>query len=550
MLRSLHIENYALIRSLDITFDDGFTVITGETGAGKSILLGALSLILGNRADTAVLYDKTKKCYVEGEFDITHLGLSSFFEMHNLDYLDITLLRREISSIGKSRAFINDTPVTLQVLKELAVRLVDIHSQHQNLLLNNPLFRINILDEFARTSSLLQEYSILYADLKRIEKELREALEEQKKAWQDQDYLTYVYQELLQAELQEGGQEEAEQQLLTLSNAETIKTKLFHASQLFSEQEASIVQLLKESHKEIETVAPYNHAIESIKERISQLIIETQDIAYDIAKIEENTPVDPELLESLQQKLDKIYFLQQKHHVSTIEELIEKRDEFAKKLHDIEDNSYRIEELTKKEKEITEQTRKKAEELSKKRHDFASPLEKELEQKLQLLGMSDARFHIAIQEKENLSENGVDEVRFYFSANKGNEPEEIAKVASGGELSRMMLAIKSVISESSMLPTVIFDEIDTGISGEVAEKVGRMMKEISLQRQLLAITHLPQIAAKGNLHYFVYKEVIEGKTYTNIRKLTKEERINELAMMMGMGEITNAARNLAKELLK
>ena len=549
MLSKLHIENYALIRSLDISFDNGFTAITGETGAGKSIIMGALSLILGHRADTTILYNKAKKCYIEGEFEIEKLNLSHFFEEHNLDYHDTTILRREINEIGKSRAFINDTPVTLPILKELAVKLVDIHSQHQNLLLNNAEFRVEILDNVALSYPLLQSYKTAYKQYQDTEKQWKIVQEEQIKLEEERDYLHYLNEELQQANPIAGEEDEIEQKITLLANAELIKGKLYHASQLFSEGENDILQQLKEVKKDCEDVAHYNTHFEEYVKRIDNMLIELQDVAFGISKIEEETNVNPAQLEELRTRQDIIYTLEQKHHVSNLEALLEKWQSIAEKLDSMADNQALLEKLTIEKESALQKLKENAIALTKARQTAIPTLEKSMLQKIALLGMEDARFSIKIDTKDRYSANGVDEIAFYFSANKGGTFEEIGKVASGGELSRLMLAIKSIITESSLLPTVIFDEIDTGISGDIAGKVANMMKELSKQHQLLTITHLPQIAAKSTLHYHVYKEVIDNKTYTNIKLLGQEERVGELAKMISGEVVTRGAQEAARELL-
>ena len=549
MLRNLHIENYALIRSLNINFDNGFTVITGETGAGKSILLGALSLILGNRADSSVLYEKSRKCFIEGEFDIKNLDLSSFFNDNDLDYQEITTLRREVNESGKSRAFVNDTPVNLQVLKELAVKLVDIHSQHQNLLLNNGEFRLNVMDEYAKIQPELRKYKKSLSRFHLLEAQWKELVEEQIKAAQEKDFLEYLAAEFEKANLVAGEQVEIEKRIAFLSNAETIKSKLFSSSQLLSEQDNNILQQLKEVKNYCAEIAAYNAAITEISNRLDNLLPELKDIASDVAKIENDVEINPDELEQLQQRLDFIYFLEQKHHFDSVEELLQKKSEIEDKLSLFNDNQDNIVRLKEMKDECFQLAFDEASSLSARRHAAKEALEKDIVTTLRLLGMEDARFIVEIESSDRLGASGLDKVSFLFSANKGVMPEEIEKVASGGELSRLMLAIKSIISESSLLPTVIFDEIDTGISGEVAAKVANLMKDISAQRQLLAITHLPQIAAKGKLHYFVYKEVENGKTYTNIRQILYDERVEEIAKLMSGERVGDSARNAAAELL-
>lgn len=550
MLRHLHIENYALIKSLDISFDDGFTVITGETGAGKSILLGALSLILGTRADTTVLFDNNKKCIIEGEFLIQNLSLLSFFENYNLDYNDITLLRREINESGKSRAFINDTPVTLPILRELAVKLVDIHSQHQSLLLHNISFRVNVLDQSAQNIPLLKTYKSILSKFKKAESEFLLLKDELGKREKEKDYLEYLNHELKEANLKEGEQQEAEQQLLSLSHAELIQANVYQAVFTLSEHENSVLQQLREIKNRCCQVISYQPLLQNINDRLEEILANLQDISFELSKIQDDTTSNPRELEILEKRLDHLYFLQQKHQVKTVEELIDKERELTEKLEEIEKIREKIGLLEVKKELLYKEAFNKATAISDARFSVVKQLEEEINEKLRLLGMRDASFKINIIRKESLSESGIDDVSFYFSANKGVDPEEIEKVASGGELSRLMLAIKSIIAESSFLPTIVFDEIDTGISGETAWKVASMMQLISSKRQLLVITHLPQIAAKGKLHYYVYKENVENNTFSHIKRLEGDDRVVEIAKMIAGENITPSAKEAAKELLR
>lgn len=549
MLHALHIENYALIRSLDIHFDQGFTVITGETGAGKSILLGALSLITGSRADSSTLLDKSKKCFVEAEFDIKKLDFHSFFTLHNLDYSENTILRREINNLGKSRAFINDTPVTLPVLKELADLLLDIHSQHQHLLISNPLFRIQIVDDYAGNQTDLLEYQQIYHQHETVVKELSELKKVQQELDMRKDYLTFLAKELEEIDLQKDEDTELEEKIALLSNAETIRGALYDANQRLSDQDVNVISLLKDVKKDCENIASYSSSITELGERMSSVLIEIQDIAYALAQMESKIEVDPVQLEGLRQRLDQLYTLLRKHHLSHVNDLIEKRDEINAELENMEANDNKIEELENKRISTNKRLQEKATVLTERRLAVTPDLQNEILSKLHALGMKDAHFHIDIENRQSHNETGNDKISFYFSANKGIPPEEIGKIASGGELSRMMLAIKSVITESTLLPTVVFDEIDTGISGEIAGKVAKTMTDLSQSHQLIAITHLPQIAAKASLHYHVYKEIADNQTYTNIKRLSTEDRIEELAKMMSDETVTGAARDTAKTLM-
>ena len=550
MLRSLQIENYALIRSLNITFDEGFTVITGETGAGKSIMLGALSLILGSRADTSVLFDKRRKCFVEGRFDLSKLALQPFFEEHDIDYDEETILRREVNEKGKSRAFINDTPVTLQTLRELAVQLVDIHSQHHILLFNDDTFRIKVIDEYAGLTAQAMAYNQTLAEYHAASRQYNELVQRQQEDENERDFITYISDEIDNAHLYEGEKEDVEKQITLLDNAELIKGKLYTAARLLAEEEPNIIEQLKAVRKQYEELAQYNSELADYASRIDKVIIELEDIAFDTSKKCDEIEVNPEKLEQLKERIDLIYFLLQKHHLNTIAELLAKMEEGRKRLQLMEDHQQQIAQMAEKKEKLYQQVMASAEKLSQQRQKAASRLEKEIVGKLHLLGMNDAVLHIDFSRLSQPAKSGLDEVKYLFSANRGATPNEIEKVASGGEISRLMLAIKSVISAANFLPTIIFDEIDTGISGETAGKVAAMMQDISQQRQLLVITHLPQVAAKGKLHYYIYKEIIDDNTYTNIRKLKEEEREQEIAKMMSGKQISAAALQAAKELIR
>lgn len=550
MLRSLQIENYALIRSLNITFDEGFTVITGETGAGKSIMLGALSLILGSRADTSVLFDKSRKCFVEGRFDLSKLALQPFFEEKDIDYDDETILRREVNEKGKSRAFINDTPVTLQTLRELAVQLVDIHSQHHILLFNDDTFRIKVIDQYAGLSAQAAAYNQLLAEYHAASRQYNELVKKQQEDENERDFITYISDEIDNAHLHEGEKEDVEKQITLLDNAELIKSKLYTAARLLAEEEPNIIGQLKAVRKQYEELAQYNDGGSDYASRIDKVIIELEDIAFDTSKKCDEIEVNPEKLEQLKERIDLIYFLLQKHHLNTIAELLAKMEEGRKRLQLMEDHQQQIAQMAEKKEQLYQQVMASAEKLSQQRQKAAVRLEKEIVGKLHLLGMNDAMLHIAFNRLNQPAKSGLDEVKYLFTANRGATPNEIEKVASGGEISRLMLAIKSVISATNFLPTIIFDEIDTGISGETAGKVAAMMQDISQQRQLLVITHLPQVAAKGKLHYYIYKEIINDNTFTNIRKLKEEEREHEIAKMMSGKQISAAALQAAKELIR
>ena len=550
MLLSLHIENYALISSLQIRFDKGMTVITGETGAGKSIIMGALSLILGNRADLGVLFDKSKKCSVEAVFDIKGLSLASFFEQNDLDYQDNTIVRREITESGKSRAFINDTPVNLTVLKELASKLIDIHSQHHNLLFHNADFRVDVLDEFARIRPEVTSYRAVLKQYKQKESELAQLLETQRTRLEKRDFMQFVYDELSKAKLQTGEQEQLEQDIDFLSHSETIKDNCCQIAQQLSEKEGSVLDQLHEIKSLSASIAAYHPDIESINDRLESAFIDLKDISGEVLSLNDKIDYDPELLESKRQRLDLLNTLEQKHHVTSVEALIAKMQSVEAELSAFTDDEQTIERLKKECEELKSDAEAQAKAISKKRISVIAAIQKEVLQKVHQLGMPDAQFVIKITPTDTLQKNGIDEVQYLFSANKGVDLAELEKVASGGEMSRLMLAVKSVISDRSVLPTVVFDEIDTGISGEIAGKVAKLMKEMAQSRQLLVITHLPQIAAKGTSHYQVFKQVIGEKSHTQVRALDAAERIMEIAKMMSGDNCGDAALQAAKELIE
>lgn len=549
MLQALQIENYAIIRSLKITFDQGFTVITGETGAGKSIIIGALSLILGKRADTTILHDKSRKCFIEGTFDISKLKLQDFFQQHDLDYQGITYIRREVTENGKSRAFVNDTPVNLTVLKELAETLVDIHSQHNNLLVNNSNFRIDLLDQYAQNATILAQYKELYSAYKKTEKRYQELLSLQQQQAQEQSYLSYVVEELSEAQLHNGEKETLEQQIALLTHAETIKSKLYQSIQLMEEEEEeNILHRLQIVQDNCHNISTYDKDIAELSQRIYSSLLELKDISRELRQKENRIEVNPQELERLNERLDLLLNLEHKHHVDNNEELISLLANSEEKLRSMTANDEELEQCHKQCEELMAQTMTTAQTLSESRQKSVSRFETEMKSKLQLLGMEHGDFKITITRQEQAGSNGIDTVQFLFSANKGSELQEIEKTASGGEISRLMLALKSIISDNSLLPTVIFDEIDSGISGEVAGKVASLMQELSHKHQLIVITHLPQIAAKGKLHYFVYKDTSEDKTFTQIKSLDENESIREIATMISGDHISEAALKTAKEL--
>jgi DNA repair protein RecN (Recombination protein N) len=550
VLLSLQIENYAIIKSLSIDFDKGFTVVTGETGAGKSILVGALGLILGQRAESAIFHDKSKKCFVEAQFDIKNIDLASFFKKYNLDYQENTFIRRETLPNGKSRAFVNDSPVTLQILKELTEKLIDIHSQHHYLLLQQHPFRLKVIDDFLGDNRFLGEYKKEYSEFKDIEDKYHSLQKKLNSERQEVSYWEYVINELENANLQPNEQEELENKIEFLSNATLIKTNLHEATAIMSENEVNVLEMLQKVARNCQQISSYNANIQNLESRLSSVITELKDISYELANLEDAVEVNPELIDRLRERLDIIFTFQQKHRLSSVQELLQLQEKMKEKVNRFLEEEEQLQEFEKELVSAKERVAKSAKLLSEQRKKVLPSLEKAILDKLLLLGMQKTTFNILLNETASFGELGIDEAVFLFSANPGSPAVEIEKVASGGEISRVMLAIKSVISESAFLPTVVFDEIDTGISGDTASRVGNLMRQIGTQRQLIVITHLPQIAAKGELHYYVYKEVEEKHTFTSIKKIEDKERIYEIAKMMSGKNVSAAALEAAQELIE
>ncbi|WP_075603060.1 DNA repair protein RecN [Saccharicrinis aurantiacus] len=548
MLKSLLISNYALIDKIEIDFQKGFSVITGETGAGKSIMLGALSLVLGQRSDLSVLKNKEKKSVIEAVFDIKDHEFRSLFEVADVDYEEETTIRREILTSGKSRAFVNDTPVNLNFLKSISVQLIDIHSQHQNLLLGDTKFQLNIIDAVAQNSSIQKKYQEAFKGYKKLQKE-KQALElENSKLKDDTDYIQFQYDQIHQLNLQSNEQSELEKSRDELSHAEEIKGALFETSQLLN-GDTSALEQLKSAIRSIERVSSYLSEGSQWLERLNSSYIDLEDLISEIETKEEGVEYDPQKLEETNARLTEIYNLQQKHKVSSVSDLLEIQNAFEEQLGKVA--SFDVE-LEKKEKEIKEAALKLgglAEKLTKSRKKVFSSIEKTLSSQLKELGMPNARLVINYAVLEEFSDSGLDDICFLFSANKQGELAEIPKVASGGEMSRVMLCIKSLLSISRGLPTIIFDEIDTGVSGEVADKMGVIMQEISKNIQVLSITHLPQIAVKGQQHYKVYKSDTKDATHTSIVVLSYEDRVKEVAKMLSGSSLSEAALSNAEELL-
>jgi DNA repair protein RecN (Recombination protein N) len=549
MLRELQIENYAIIKSLKLTFNDGFTAITGETGAGKSILVGALSLILGNRADTSLLYDKTKKCIVEGTFDLSNLNLQPFFTSNDLDFQNLTTLRREISEIGKSRAFINDTPVNLNQIKELASALVDIHSQHNHLLLENQNFQFQVIDDFTATGNLVSDYKTKLTFYKQKELELLSLIHQHQKSVQEKDYLEFLSQELYDAKLSPGEQEEIEKQIAILANAELIKNNLSHTISIISMQDENIIDYINELRQLLSPISRFDTKIDQILQRIDSLMIECKDIDFELTRIENEVELNPETLNLLMERNDLLNRLQQKHRVANLEELIAVKNEINIKLTQFSDLQSQIETIQNEQKELQQHLYLIGKQISQKRENSIPSLEKSIEELIATIGMPDGKVKFQLTPTDQLLDNGIDHLQFLFSANKGTPLMDVEKVASGGEISRLMLAIKTIVAKTTALPTLIFDEIDTGISGDIAAKVAKLMTKIAEDRQLLTITHLPQIAAKASKHYFVYKEVIDNMTYTNVKEVKNSERVDAIAAMISGDFISESSKKTAQELI-
>ena len=550
MLSHLYIENYALIEKLEIDFSSGFSVITGETGAGKSIIIGALSLILGQRADTNVLLNKNLKCAIEGRFNITNLNLEDFFVSNELDNENPCILRREIASNGKSRAFINDTPVNLTQLKELGERLVDIHSQHNTLTLNNSDFQMAVVDNIASNQQLLKQYLQEFKLYQQLNSQLHDLKAKEKEANTNRDYLQFLFDELENVNLKVEEQEEITKELEIQNNAEEIKTSLFKTIATLSQSEINVIAQLNELVANLSKSATFHPQIKEICERLQSCIIELKDINNEAETLEEKVHFDAALLEQLTQRLDLIFRLEKKHDVSTVAELLEKYQKISDELFLIASFDNKIMLLEKELNQQFEKVKTLAEELSQKRETAIPIIESEVKEILSNLGMDAAILKIDLSKSEHFYNSGSNEIVFLFNANKGGELRELSKVISGGELSRLMLAIKSIISKQNILPTVIFDEIDSGVSGDIAGKVGLIMKKMSVDMQLIAITHLPQIAAKADIHYFVSKQSDENTTRSVIKQLNNNEKIEEIAKMLSNENVTVSAMENAKELMK
>lgn len=550
MLKSLYIKNYALIDSLEMDFEAGFSVITGETGAGKSIILGALSLILGQRADIKSIKQGETKCIIEGTFDVSAYDLKNFCEDTGIDYDPETyILRREILSTGKSRAFINDSPASLTDLKDLGSMLIDVHSQHQNLLLGDSRFQMKVVDLMANTADILSKYNESFKAYKIAEKALSEMKDLALRSKEDEDYLRFQLDALSEVKLVDGEQENLEQERDTLNHSEDIKSALYKIYTLLSDDDRGVITALKDSLNSSQSLSNIYRNSEDITQRLQNAYVDLKDLSSEVEKYAEGVDFDPERAGFIEERLDQIYSLEQKHRVSSIAELLVIYKDFQDKINSIDSYDQNIEELEKElhKKEVLMLTL--GESLSKKRKTATKNIEKQLIDKIGYLGMPNVRFECQIERKSHPDTSGIDDLQFIFSANKNVPLQPIAEVASGGEISRVMLCLKSMIAGATALPTIIFDEIDTGVSGEVADKMGQIMLDFGKQMQVIAITHLPQIAAKGKVHYFVYKEHGKDSTTTNLRKLSDEDRIRELAQMLSGSQITEAAIENARVML-
>ncbi|KAA6336925.1 DNA repair protein RecN [termite gut metagenome] len=550
MLRSLYIQNYALIEQLDIDFNTGFSVITGETGAGKSIILGAVALLLGQRADIKAIRQGAARCIIEARFDIFAYRMQAFFEENELEYEDECILRRELQSSGKSRAFINDVPASLLQMKELGEQLIDIHSQHQNLLLNKEGFQLNVLDILAHNSEALELYGKTYTEWKRLDKELNDLIAQAEQDRTDEEYIRFQLEQLDEARLTAGEQEVLESEVKLLTHAEEIKTGLYRVEQTLTTDESGLLSRLKESFIILSNLQKVYPAIKELAGRMEGCYIELKDQAQEIGNQYEKTEFNPIRLEEANERLNQIYSLQQKHRVQTVEELISLVEDYRRKLSAITSLDEHIAELTKQRDAQYDKVKQQAGGFTGKRVAAAREVEQEMSTRLIPLGMPNIRFQVEIGLKEP-GTTGMDTVNFLFSANKNGALQPISSVASGGEIARVMLSVKAMIAGAVQLPTIVFDEIDTGVSGEIADRMADIMQEMSKgNRQVISITHLPQIAARGQMHYKVYKQDNESETNSHVRRLIDDERVEEIAQMLSGAQLTEAALNNAKELLR
>lgn len=549
MLNYLRIQNFALIEQADIAFNNGLTVITGETGAGKSIILGALHVALGSRAETNLLNDKTKKCIIEVQFNIQSYHLKSFFDIHELDFEELTTLRREITPEGKSRAFINDTPVNVSLLKQLGEFLIDIHSQHETLLLKETGFQFELLDHYAQCSDLFSNYKKQYQLLLHLKKQLELLNQQELQAKKELDYLQFQYNELEEANLKTGELQSLEAESKTLENAEIIKHSLHKTSQIISQGDDTILAAIAQAKQQLQSIAKYSKHFQELYDRLNSTSIELKELSNDIESSADDVVLNNERLELVNAQLDKINRLLKKHHVNTEEELLQIKHNIEQSLQQFSSLESNIERISKEILITEKQCQSLASELSTKRKKSIGNIEQQIKSMLGNLSMPNAQFKIELVQNKELSINGIDSITFLFTANKGMEFKALHKTASGGELSRLMLCLKALLAERKALPTIIFDEIDTGVSGDVADKIGQIMLSMGKQMQVMVITHLPQMASKGNNHLYVYKTDTHKKTITSIKLLNEQERIAEIAKMLSTGSPSEIAVKNAKELL-
>ena len=551
MLNSLFIQNFVLIDNLDIHFDKGFSVITGETGAGKSIILGALSLVLGQRADGKSIKKGSEKCVIEAMFDISKYQLEAFFLENDLEYdAQCCILRRELFASGKSRAFVNDSPVSLSILKELGTRLIDIHSQHQNLLLGDNRFQLRVVDVMAENEILLILYKKEFSRYQGLKRELKELQQKAAQTKQEEDYIRFQLEQLTDASLTSDEQEMLEQEQETLAHAEEIKSSLYKVSQLLNGEEMGTVQLIKEALSSVDNLERYYPKAKEIAERLRSAYIDLNDLASETEILKDDVEYNPERMEWVNERLNTIYSLEQKHHVSTVTELLALQGNYQRQLDEIGSFDEQIAELTQLVAASYQELLQQAAVISAQRKASSEKIAEQLAQMVVPLGMPNIRFRIDIAPKEEPDIDGIDDICFMFSANKNSELQPVAETASGGEISRLMLCIKAMIAGFTALPSIIFDEIDTGVSGDIADKMGNIMQDLGAKMQVFAITHLPQIAAKGSAHYYVYKEDTDERTITRIKQLTEEERTNEVARMLSGASLTKASLANAKDLLR
>jgi len=549
VLSSLTISNYALIDSLEVDFNKGFTVITGETGAGKSILLGGLSLVLGKRADLSSLRVKGQKCIIEGTFKIDTYGLQNFFEEKDLEYEDSTVIRREILPSGKSRAFVNDTPVTLGVLSSLGENLIDIHSQHQTMQLTENDFQLKLVDALANNQKSLAKYRKGLKVYRNAQKELNSLIEVQSTAIKEQDYNIFMLEELEKASLKNGVLEELEEEYEQLNNVELIMEQLSKGGQLFNDEQVGVLPLVTEIRQSLSKLIDFGKNYKDLNERLQSVLIELDDINSELQHLRDGIEVNPDQLEQVNGKLQLLYNLFKKHNVSKVSELISIKNALADKVFETANLDEKIAAKTKEIREIVSALKKQAVEIREKRNSVIPQLKKKLESDLGLLGMPSASFEIKLSAVETFSATGMDEFSFLFTANRGGNYGELKKVASGGELSRIMLVIKAILAKYEKLPTIMFDEIDSGVSGEISNRMADIMKDMSADLQVFSITHLPQVAAKGNHHFKVFKTEGAERTMTNLKELDNDERVVELAHMLGGKDLSDSALAHAKQLL-